>query len=102
VALEATAADPALAVLEEGADTDEGMDESVVTVEHRRKELKDHSGTDSAFSERPLTRLAPKDLRELAVMVPGLSAGAERLDHGFWRLEPRALTVTEVCSAYVA
>lgn len=101
-ALEATAADPALAVLEEDADTGEGVNEVVVTVEHRCEDLQDRSGNASAFSERPLTRLAVKDLRELAVMVPGLSAGAERLDHGFGRVEPRALTVTEVCSAYVA
>ncbi len=52
--------------------TDDDLDEVVVTLDRRRKDLQDYSGTASAFSERQLTSLGVKDIREMAVMVPGL------------------------------
>jgi iron complex outermembrane recepter protein len=68
------AADASLEVPEE---VSPGQAEVVVTVDRRAKNLQDYSGTASAFSERTLTSVGVTDVRDLAVMVPGLQVATQ-------------------------
>jgi iron complex outermembrane receptor protein len=49
--------------------------EVVVTVDRRKKDLQDYSGTAAAFSESLLSSIGVQNVRDLAVMVPGLQIG---------------------------
>ena len=78
---EPSAADEA-ALLEEVGDVDAGaasgtLDEVVVTVDRRRKNLQTYSGTASAFTERQLSSLGITSVRQLSSMVPGLQIGTQ-------------------------
>jgi iron complex outermembrane recepter protein len=54
-----------------------GIDEVVVTVDRRQKNLQKYSGTASAFTERQLTTLGITSVRQLSSMVPGLQIGTQ-------------------------
>lgn len=71
---EAAAADaaPAEAAAEEEK---EGLDEVVVTVDRRRRDLQDYSGTAAAFSADKLTAVGVDSVEDLGQMVPGLQIG---------------------------
>jgi len=56
--------------------SDGGVDEVVVTVDRRKKDLQDYSGTAAAFSESKLTSLGVGSVQELSQLVPGLQIGA--------------------------
>ncbi len=64
---------PAEAGAAEGGD----LDEVIVTVDRRAKNLQDYSGVASAFSEKRLTTLGISNVRELSAMVPGLQIGTQ-------------------------
>jgi len=49
-----------------------GMDEVVITVDRRRKNLQDYSGTAAAFSESQLSNLGVSNVTNLTQVVPGL------------------------------
>ncbi len=53
----------------------EGLEEVVVTVDRRKKDLQDYSGTASAFSEKQLSRVGIGSVAGLASAVPGLQIG---------------------------
>lgn len=80
IAAEPIAAEPvdpnAVAVADDGS-SETPTDEVVVTVDRRRKNLQDYSGTASAFSERQLTSLGIRDVRDLSTMVPGLQIATQ-------------------------
>jgi iron complex outermembrane receptor protein len=59
-----------------GGDTG-GLDEVVITVDRRTKNLQTYSGTAAAFSERQLTSLGITNVRQLSSMVPGLQIGTQ-------------------------
>jgi iron complex outermembrane recepter protein len=80
-AAEPSAADEA-ALLEEVGDVDVGgepgrVDEVVITVDRRQKNLQKYSGTASAFTERQLSSLGITSVRQLSSMVPGLQIGTQ-------------------------
>ncbi len=54
-----------------------GIDEVVITVDRRQKNLQRYSGTASAFGERQLTSLGITNVRQLSSMVPGLQIGTQ-------------------------
>jgi len=54
-----------------------GMDEVVITVDRRRKDIQKYSGTASAFSETQLSRVGIQNVRELSAAVPGLQIGVQ-------------------------
>jgi iron complex outermembrane recepter protein len=54
-----------------------GAAEVVVTVDRRRKNLQDYSGTAAAFTESQLASIGVQNVRELAVVVPGLQIGSQ-------------------------
>jgi len=54
---------------------DDGMDEVVVTVDRRQKNLQDYSGTAAAFSERQLSNIGVSNVSNLTQVVPGLQIG---------------------------
>jgi hypothetical protein len=54
-----------------------GLDEVVVTVDRRRKDLQKVSGTAQAFNERRLTSVGINGVAGLATMVPGLEIAQE-------------------------
>ncbi len=54
-----------------------GPAEVVVTVDRRRKDLQDYSGTASAFSQSQLSALGVQTVKDLAVLVPGLQIGTQ-------------------------
>jgi len=58
-----------------GAKGEGGIDEVVVTVDRRRKNLQDYSGTAAAFSESQLTNLGVTNITNLTQVVPGLQIG---------------------------
>jgi iron complex outermembrane receptor protein len=58
-----------------GADGD--LDEVVVTVDRRRKNIQDYSGVASSFSEAELSRLGIQNVREMSSRVPGLQIGVQ-------------------------
>jgi iron complex outermembrane receptor protein len=51
--------------------------EIVVTIDRRRKDLQDYSGTASAFSASQLSSVGVHSVKDLAVMVPGLTIGTQ-------------------------
>jgi iron complex outermembrane receptor protein len=51
--------------------------EVVVTVDRRRKDLQDYSGTASAFSASQLSAIGIQNVRDLSVAVPGLQVGTQ-------------------------
>jgi iron complex outermembrane receptor protein len=51
--------------------------EVVVTVDRRRKNIQDYSGTASSLSEDQLTRVGIQNVREIASQVPGLQIGVQ-------------------------
>jgi iron complex outermembrane receptor protein len=53
-----------------------GMDEVVVTVDRRRKNLQDYSGTAAAFSEQQLRNVGLNNVTQLSQVVPGMQIGA--------------------------
>jgi iron complex outermembrane receptor protein len=54
-----------------------GLDEVVVTVDRRAKNLQKYSGTAAAFSESQLSAIGITNVRELSSMVPGLQIGVQ-------------------------
>ena len=54
-----------------------GLDEVVVTVDRRRKDLQKVSGTAQAFNEKRLTSVGINGVAGLATMVPGLEIAQE-------------------------
>jgi iron complex outermembrane receptor protein len=69
-------------MLEEAGDLEAGVqagaiDEVVVTVDRRQKNLQTYSGTASAFTERQLSTLGITNVRQLSSMVPGLQIGTQ-------------------------
>ena len=63
--------------LEVGNVDDGGLDEVVVTVDRRAKNLQKYSGTAAAFSQAQLTAVGIGNVRELSAMVPGLQIGVQ-------------------------
>jgi iron complex outermembrane receptor protein len=57
--------------------SDEGLDEVVVTVDRRRKDLQDYSGTASAFTEKQLSRVGITSVQGLSSVIPGLQIGEQ-------------------------
>jgi len=51
--------------------------EVIVTLDRRKKNLQDYSGTAASFSEQQLTSIGIKDVRDLAVTVPGLQISTQ-------------------------
>jgi iron complex outermembrane receptor protein len=52
-----------------------GLEEVVVTVDRRKKDLQAYSGTASAFSEKRLSSVGVTKVESLGTMVPGLQIG---------------------------
>ena len=48
-----------------------------MTVDRRRKDLQDYSGTASAFSQSQLSALGVQNVKDLSVLVPGLLIGTQ-------------------------
>jgi iron complex outermembrane receptor protein len=57
--------------------TKSGLDEVVVTVDRRAKNLQKYSGTAAAFSEAQLSTVGITNVREMSSMVPGLAIGVQ-------------------------
>ncbi|HVZ34677.1 MAG TPA: TonB-dependent receptor [Polyangiaceae bacterium] len=55
----------------------EGLEEVVVTVDRRKKDLQKYSGTAQAFSENRLTQVGINGVQGLASMVPGLEIATD-------------------------
>jgi iron complex outermembrane receptor protein len=53
------------------------LDEVVVTVDRRKKDLQDYSGVAASFSESRLATVGITNAREMASMVPGLQIGVQ-------------------------
>ncbi|MEO8179858.1 MAG: TonB-dependent receptor [Deltaproteobacteria bacterium] len=53
----------------------DNLDEVVVTVDRRKKNLQDYSGTAAAFSEAQLTNIGVTQVSQLSMLVPGLQIG---------------------------
>jgi iron complex outermembrane receptor protein len=53
------------------------LDEVVVTVDRRKKDLQDYSGTAAAFSEKQLTRIGINSVNMLSSAIPGLQIGEQ-------------------------
>jgi iron complex outermembrane receptor protein len=51
--------------------------EVVITVDRRRKNIQDYSGTASSLGEEELSRLGIQSVREIASQVPGLQIGVQ-------------------------
>jgi iron complex outermembrane receptor protein len=54
---------------------DPSVDEVIVTVDRRHKDLQDYSGTAAAFSESKLTNIGVSTVQDLSQVVPGLQIG---------------------------
>jgi iron complex outermembrane receptor protein len=52
-----------------------GMDEVIVTVDRRKKDLQDYSGTASAFTEQQLSKIGVSSVSQMSQVVPGLQIG---------------------------
>ncbi|HTV18068.1 MAG TPA: TonB-dependent receptor [Polyangiaceae bacterium] len=52
-----------------------GMDEVIVTVDRRKKDLQDYSGTASAFNESQLRNIGVTNITQMSQMVPGVQIG---------------------------
>jgi iron complex outermembrane recepter protein len=63
--------------LEVGDANTGGLDEVVVTVDRRAKNLQKYSGVAAAFSESQLSSIGIGNVRELSSMVPGLQIGVQ-------------------------
>src|SRR5262245_33349208 len=61
----------------DGADDAGQLDEVVVTVDRRKKDLQDYSGVAASFSESKLSSIGITNAREMAAMVPGLQIGVQ-------------------------
>jgi iron complex outermembrane receptor protein len=70
-------AEPAAEVVDDVPADAGGAAEVVVTVDRRRKDLQDYSGTAAAFTESQLSSIGVQNVRELAVVVPGLQIGSQ-------------------------
>jgi iron complex outermembrane recepter protein len=68
--------DPSLEVGDVDA-SDGSLDEVVVTVDRRKKDLQDYSGVAASFSEGKLASVGITNAREMASMVPGLQIGVQ-------------------------
>lgn len=55
----------------------DGLDEVVVTVDRRRKDLQDYSGTAAAFTEKQLSRVGITSVNMLSSAIPGLQIGEQ-------------------------
>ncbi|MEY2932320.1 MAG: hypothetical protein RL033_3069, partial [Pseudomonadota bacterium] len=66
-----------LEVDEPGAPADDSLDEVVVTVDRRKKDLQDYSGVAAAFTESKLASVGITNAREMAALVPGLQIGVQ-------------------------
>ncbi len=53
------------------------LDEVVVTVDRRKKDLQDYSGVAASFSESKLSAVGITNAREMASLVPGLQIGVQ-------------------------
>jgi iron complex outermembrane receptor protein len=53
------------------------VEEVVITVDRRAKDIQKYSGTASAFSETQLSRVGIQNVRELSSAVPGLQIGVQ-------------------------
>ncbi len=53
------------------------LEEVVVTVDRRKKDLQDYSGVAASFSESKLASIGITNAREMASMVPGLQIGTQ-------------------------
>ncbi len=53
------------------------LDEVVVTVDRRKKDLQDYSGVAAAFTETKLASVGITNAREMAALVPGLQIGVQ-------------------------
>jgi iron complex outermembrane receptor protein len=70
--------DPSLEVGDVDVSTGTGsLDEVVVTVDRRKKDLQDYSGVAASFSESKLASVGITNAREMASMVPGLQIGVQ-------------------------
>ncbi|HKO89735.1 MAG TPA: TonB-dependent receptor, partial [Polyangiaceae bacterium] len=54
-----------------------GLDEVVVTVDRRKKDLQDYSGVAASFSESKLAAVGIANARDMATMVPGMQIGVQ-------------------------
>ncbi len=63
--------------LEVGTPDSTGLDEVVVTVDRRTKNLQKYSGTAAAFSQSDLAAVGISNVRELSATVPGLQIGSQ-------------------------
>jgi iron complex outermembrane recepter protein len=71
--------DPSLEVgdVDVGATPEGSLDEVVVTVDRRKKDLQDYSGVAASFSESKLASVGITNAREIASVVPGLQIGVQ-------------------------
>jgi iron complex outermembrane receptor protein len=71
--------DPSLEVgdVDVGGGSEGDLDEVVVTVDRRRKDLQDYSGVAASFSESKLASVGITNAREIAAVVPGLQIGVQ-------------------------
>jgi iron complex outermembrane recepter protein len=60
-----------------GSSAQGDLDEVVVTVDRRKKDLQDYSGVAASFSESKLASVGITNAREIASMVPGLQIGVQ-------------------------
>jgi iron complex outermembrane receptor protein len=69
--------EPTAEAVEDASVDADGAAEVVVTVDRRRKNLQDYSGTAAAFTESQLSSIGVQNVRDLAVVVPGLQIGSQ-------------------------
>ena len=60
-----------------GSSSEGDLDEVVVTVDRRKKDLQDYSGVAASFSESKLAAIGITNAREMASMVPGMQIGVQ-------------------------
>jgi iron complex outermembrane receptor protein len=71
----ATEAEPLPEDVPEDMTPSSGMDEVIVTVDRRKKDLQDYSGTASAFTESQLRNIGVTNITQMAQVVPGVQIG---------------------------
>jgi iron complex outermembrane receptor protein len=69
--------DDSLEVGSPSAGAGKGLDEVVVTVDRRRKDVQKYSGVAAAFTESKLASVGITNAREMASLVPGLQIGVQ-------------------------
>jgi iron complex outermembrane receptor protein len=74
---EATSAETGLEAPIEDASAAGGLDEVVVTVDRRKKDLQKYSGTAAAFTEQKLSQVGIVGITGLATVIPGLQIGVQ-------------------------